>query len=176
MILKIVRFFVLLSVMTFFAGFLVYCISHSENVSTTKYVFSTKETVRYRFPTHINDLVMDRSVATTSEVFVVVLEPGGAPPLHKHNDTEQIFYILEGSGTLVIGKDNRTFRVNPGDVVRIPPAEWHKIIADDVMKYLSIDCFVGGRPESEPTWESHVKVLCKEQGWDFSTVKEIKNK
>jgi mannose-6-phosphate isomerase-like protein (cupin superfamily) len=175
MIFKTSKIVILISVMILFAVLMVYCIGQSENPSTTKYVFSTKETVRYRFPTHINDLVMDRADAKTSEVFIVVLEPGGAPPLHKHDDTEQIFYVLEGTGTLVIGKDSRTFRVNPGDVVRIPPTEWHQIIADDIMKYLSIDCFVEGRPEAEPTWESHVKVLCQEQGWDFSKVKETKN-
>ena len=45
-----------------------------------RFVFSTAEVKRYRFPTHINDLVVDRADAQTSEVFVVVLEPGEAPP------------------------------------------------------------------------------------------------
>ncbi len=153
-------------------GIVAYHFGQSAGVATDRYVFSTKETVRYRFPTHINDLVMDRAYAQTSEVFIVVLEPGGAPPLHKHDDTEQIFYILQGTGTLMIGKDSLTYPVIPGDVVRIPPTEWHRIVADDVMRYLSIDCFVCGRPEAEPTWDSHVEVLCREQGWDFSTVKE----
>ena len=26
----------------------------------TRYVFSTAETIRYRYPTHVNDLVIDR--------------------------------------------------------------------------------------------------------------------
>lgn len=41
-----------------------------------QYVFSTQNTTRYRFPTHVNDLVMDRADAETSDVFIVVLEPG----------------------------------------------------------------------------------------------------
>ncbi len=32
------------------------------------YKFTTEKPKRYRFPTHINDLVMDRSEATASEV------------------------------------------------------------------------------------------------------------
>ena len=64
----------------------------------TRYVFSTADTIRYRYPTHVNDLVLDRTEATTTEVFIVVLEPGEAPPLHQHDDAEQIFYIMEGSG------------------------------------------------------------------------------
>ncbi len=33
----------------------------------TKYVFSTTETTCYRFPTHTNNLVMDRSDAESAE-------------------------------------------------------------------------------------------------------------
>jgi mannose-6-phosphate isomerase-like protein (cupin superfamily) len=143
-------------------------------MSRTKYVFSTSDTVRYRFPTHTNDLVMDRSEAETSEAFVVVLEPGEAPPLHVHHDTEQIFYILEGSGVLQIGEDEaQQYRVAPGDLVRIPPHALHLIRCDgqQPLTYLSIDCFVGGRPTDEPTWESHVRVICEQNGWDFDQVR-----
>lgn len=70
-----------------------------------KYVFSTGHTTRYAFPTHVNDLVMDRSEAVFSEAFMVIIEPGMAPPLHKHDDTEHVFYKLEGRGTLQIGQD-----------------------------------------------------------------------
>ena len=52
-----------------------------------KHVFSTKETIRYKFPTHINDLVMDRADASAAEVFIVIIENGMSTPLHKHDDT-----------------------------------------------------------------------------------------
>lgn len=142
-----------------------------------KYVFPTTDLVRYAFPTHINDLVMDRSNARFSEVFFVIIEPEKGPPLHRHNDTEQIFYLLEGSGTLIIGKEpSKKLRVSPGDVVRIPVGEWHTIIADEGenIKYLAIDCFGEIRNVDEPTWDSHVRVLCKEQGWDYDSVVQKK--
>ncbi|MCK5137119.1 MAG: cupin domain-containing protein [Bacteroidales bacterium] len=148
--------------------------AQEKKVKNENYVFSTTDLVRYKFPTHINDLVMDRSEATFSEVFIVIIEPEKAPPLHVHNDTEQIFYVLEGKGTLTIGKDKQiNQRVAPGDIIRIPVGAWHSIKADSdaVLKYLAIDCFGSIRNEDEPTWESHVKVLCKEQGWDFSKVR-----
>jgi mannose-6-phosphate isomerase-like protein (cupin superfamily) len=147
----------------------------SKFLNQMKYVFSTADLTRYQFPTHINDLVMDRSEASFSEVFIVVIEPGKAPPLHVHNDTEQIFYVLEGSGVLTIGKEEpQNLPVSPGDIVRIPVGEWHSIEADTgtVLKYLAIDCFGSIRNEDEPTWDSHVKVLCKEQGWDYLSVKK----
>lgn len=142
----------------------------------SQYVFSTNQTTRYRFPTHVNDLVMDRAKAETSEVFIVVLEPGEAPPLHAHHDTEQIFYVLEGKGLLQIGQGAERYPVNPGDVVRIPPHTYHRIFCDggQPLRYLSVDCFVGGKPGAEPTWDSHVREICKLNGWDFDQVKNQK--
>ena len=87
-----------------------------------RYVFSTTDTTVYRFPTHVNELVLDRSESTVTEVFIVVLEPGEAPPLHKHPDTEQVFFLLQGEGELRVGPEGaERQRVAPGDVVRDSP-------------------------------------------------------
>jgi len=139
----------------------------------TRYVFSTAETIHYRYPTHVNDLVLDRAEAATTEVFVVVLEPGEAPPLHQHEDAEQIFYVLDGTGVLTIGEAAEQFGVKPGDVVRIPPGTLHSIKCDGpgTLRYLSVDAFVGEKDPSEPTWDAHVKALCARFGWDFDQVK-----
>jgi len=141
-----------------------------------QYVFSTrkKKTIRYRFPTHTNLLVMDRSQAEAAEAFLVVLEPKEAPPLHVHDDTEQVFYVVRGEGTLYIGAgDAERFPVKRGDLVRIPPHTQHRIRASakDRLVYLSVDCFPGGRPKDEPTWESHVRGVCQLNGWDFDKVR-----
>ncbi len=137
-----------------------------------QYVFPTSRIRHYRFPTHVNDLVMDRADAATSEVFLVVLEPGEAPPLHRHDDTEQIFYVVDGEGLLTIGDEREEFNVRPSDVVRIPPGVFHSIkcTGKKTLRYLSVDCFVGGRPKGEPTWDSHVKILCRQQGWNYDEV------
>ncbi len=101
------------------------------------------------------------------------MEPGESPPLHTHHDTEQIFYVLEGAGTLYIGENQHPFAVQPGDVVRIPPQTFHRIQCEgnQPLRYLSVDCFVGGRPPDEPTWESHVRAVCAQNGWEFNSVK-----
>ena len=140
----------------------------------SKFVFSTQETVHYRFPTHVNDLVMDRADAESSEVFIVVLEPGEAPPLHVHHDAEQIFHVMEGTGRLEIGEELKSYDVNPGDVVRIPPHTFHRIhcTSPKALRYLSVDCFVGGKPKDEPTWDSHVREICKLNGWDYAQVRK----
>ena len=60
-----------------------------------QYVFESEgKIIRYRFPTHINDLIIPREESTCAEVFMVVLDENEAPPLHKHDDAEQIFYMI----------------------------------------------------------------------------------
>lgn len=137
-----------------------------------QYVFPISQSKHYRFPTHVNDLVMDRSQAQTSEVFVVVLAPGEAPPRHKHDDTEQVFFVMNGAGRLWIEGEPQEFPVRPGDVVRVPPKTYHRIFCEgsEPLRYLSIDCFTAGRPTAEPTWDSHIRVMCKEQGFDYDKV------
>lgn len=149
-----------------------------QTMEQTRYVFNTRNTLHYRFPTHTNNLVMDRSEAATSEAFLVVLEPGEAPPLHVHHDTEQIFYLLQGTGTLFIGDDQQKYQVAPGDLVRIPPHTLHRILCNgqESLVYLSVDCFINGRPLDEPTWESHVRAMCILNGWNFEEILANKNK
>ncbi len=142
--------------------------------ASTRYVFSTADTIRYRFPTHTNLLIMDRAESATSEAFWVVLEPNEAPPLHVHPDAEQLFYVTEGAAVLRIGPDGSTvLDVRAGDLVRIPPGTYHSVKAagNDRVVYLSFDCFIAGKPETEPTWESHVRVLCAENNWSFEGVR-----
>lgn len=138
------------------------------------YVFSTTQTRRYRFPTHINKLVMDRTEAAGSEVFIVELAPGEAPPRHRHDDMEQIFYILTGQGRLLIGENGEEYPISPGDVVRIPLATLHTVhcLGQATLCYLAVDCFPGGRPETEPSWDVHIQNVCDQQGWDYNHIVE----
>lgn len=137
-----------------------------------QYVFPETNLKRYRFPTHTNDLVMCRSQAGSSEVFFVILEPGEAPPMHKHDDTEQIFFILEGQGRLEAGTPPESFQVKPGDTVRIPVGTWHRIHNEGTqnLRYFAVDCFPGGRPEDEPTWDIHARANCDLFKWDYAQV------
>jgi quercetin dioxygenase-like cupin family protein len=119
----------------------------------------------------VNDLVFDRSEARCSEAFVVVLAPGQSPPRHKHDDTEQVFHVLEGRGTLTVGDDAAGHVVAPGDVVLIPPGTWHAIRAEGgPMRYLAVDCFVSDRAREEPTWDEHARAMCARNGWDYEKV------
>ena len=141
----------------------------------TQYVFDTRHPIRYRFPTHTNDLIMDRADGAASEAFYVILEPGEAPPLHVHEDAEQVFYVLEGEATMSVGRDQaETVKLRAGDFVRTPPGTPHAVRATGTTRfvYLSIDCFTAGPPAAEPTWESHVRAMCTEHDWNFDEVRQ----
>ncbi|HNT34684.1 MAG TPA: cupin domain-containing protein [bacterium] len=139
-----------------------------------QYVYKTENLKRYRFPTHINDIVIDRSESRCSEVFVVVVEPHKGTHLHKHEDTEQVFYVLSGNGRLEIGQEKAPHTIEPGDVIRVPLSTWHSVhcVGERDLVYLAIDCFDGGRPNAEPTWDAHVRVMCQQQGWEYDKVVE----
>jgi mannose-6-phosphate isomerase-like protein (cupin superfamily) len=140
----------------------------------TQYVFDARDVIRYRFPTHTNDLIMDRRDASASEAFFVVLEPGEAPPIHVHDDAEQVFFILEGEGELGVGPDaGEKHPLKVGDFVRTPPGVAHSVRCTGASRlvYLSIDCFTAGPPSEEPSWDSHVHTMCETNGWDFDAVR-----
>lgn len=102
----------------------------------------------------------------------MVLEPGEAPPLHKHDDTEQIFHILQGRGRLEAGEPLQSSDVKVGDTVRIPVGTWHRIHneGDEALRYFAVDCFPNGRPTDEPTWDIHARANCEKFGWDYQQV------
>ena len=137
-----------------------------------RYVFDTDGCKRYRFPTHINDLVIDRKESAVSEAFVVIVESGMEVRHHKHEDMEQLFYILEGKGILMIGVRKTRYTIEPNQMVRIPPGTLHSVrpVGKTPIRYLSIDCFLSSEKGNEPTWEHHVGIVCKEQGYRFEEV------
>ncbi len=56
------------------------------------------------------------------------LAPGQATERHYHRQAEEIYFLLEGSGTMEV--DGEESRVGPGDAVLIPPNSWHRICAE----------------------------------------------
>jgi mannose-6-phosphate isomerase-like protein (cupin superfamily) len=57
------------------------------------------------------------------------LEPGQATERHYHAETEEIYYLVEGSGEMELDGDRRS--VAPGDAILIPPGAWHQITAGE---------------------------------------------
>jgi mannose-6-phosphate isomerase-like protein (cupin superfamily) len=70
---------------------------------------------------------MDR---TTSEIercslAEEVLPPGASVGLHFHRETEEIYYVIAGNGTMRVG--NECAEVGPGDAILIPRDQPHSL-------------------------------------------------
>ena len=72
----------------------------------------------------------------------ITILPAGkcAFPFHRHHANEEMFFILEGKGTLRYGE--KTFPLREGDVVACPPGSGggHQIInsSEDELRYLAV--------------------------------------
>ena len=85
--------------------------------------FVTKDgsTIRELLGLPTSALVRNQSLAEAT------LGPGQATERHYHRESEEIYFVLEGGGTMELDGERR--QVGPGDAVLIPPGAWHTIAA-----------------------------------------------
>jgi mannose-6-phosphate isomerase-like protein (cupin superfamily) len=82
--------------------------------------FTTKDGSEVReLLAHRNSCIRKQSLAEAR------LPPGARTTPHYHPATEEIYYILEGTGRMTIGEDTKD--VMPGDAIAIPPGQIHTI-------------------------------------------------
>lgn len=62
------------------------------------------------------------------------VDPGAATQRHYHRQSEEIYFIQEGRGTIEIDGDSR--EIGPGDAVLIPVGAWHTILATEALRFL----------------------------------------
>jgi mannose-6-phosphate isomerase-like protein (cupin superfamily) len=74
--------------------------------------------------------LLDRSNAPVAHQSLAeaTLGPGESTTRHHHRVAEEIYYLLEGAGTMEL--DGEARRVAAGDAVLIPPGARHRITAD----------------------------------------------
>ena len=81
---------------------------------TTKDGSEIRELLAYR-----NSCIQNQSLAEAR------LPPGASTTGHHHVTTEEIYYVLEGEGTMQI--DDQQCPVRSGDAIAIPPGAYHQI-------------------------------------------------
>ncbi len=59
---------------------------------------------------------------------------GGETERHWHKDSEEFYFILEGSGLMEIAEETRD--VGVGDAILIPAGAWHQIVASKELRFL----------------------------------------
>jgi mannose-6-phosphate isomerase-like protein (cupin superfamily) len=83
--------------------------------------FTTKDGSEIReLLAHRNSCIAKQSLAEAR------LPPQARTTPHYHPLTEEIYYILEGTGRMTIGDETRA--VGPGDAIAIPPRAVHTIL------------------------------------------------
>jgi uncharacterized cupin superfamily protein len=101
-------------------------------------VVSLSDVDPVRFPGTESRMLGRAGGAVEAGLNHVSLSPdGGGAPRHCHALEEELFYVLEGSGTLRLGEERRSVRA--GDVIARPPSTGvsHSLIAgDDGLVYL----------------------------------------
>jgi mannose-6-phosphate isomerase-like protein (cupin superfamily) len=75
-----------------------------------------------------NSPVENQSLAEAS------LPAGRATDRHYHRLSEELYFILEGEGTMEV--DGEEKRVGPGEAILIPPGAWHQITAVRNLRFL----------------------------------------
>ena len=85
--------------------------------------FTTKDgsTIRELLGLPTSPLVRNQSLAEAT------LEPGQATERHYHGESEEIYFLLEGGGTMELDGEMR--EVGPGDAILIPPGARHTLRA-----------------------------------------------
>jgi mannose-6-phosphate isomerase-like protein (cupin superfamily) len=82
--------------------------------------FTTKDGSEIReLLAHRNSCIRNQTLAEAR------LPPDASTTPHRHEKTEEIYYILEGTGRMRIGTETAT--VVPGDAIAIPPGSLHQI-------------------------------------------------
>jgi mannose-6-phosphate isomerase-like protein (cupin superfamily) len=74
-----------------------------------------------------NEKMKKNNLFTTERMFcdVYCLEPGQSQKAHAHADSDKVYYVLEGSGRISIGDEER--EVGPGTAILAPAALAHGV-------------------------------------------------
>jgi len=83
-------------------------------------------------------------------VWDTTLPPGTILQPHLHPDAEEVYYILEGRGRIMVGDETRT--VTPGHLIYIPPGQPHTIHALGVqpLRWITVAIHIGAQPPQPP--------------------------
>ncbi|MCS7237612.1 MAG: cupin domain-containing protein [Thermoguttaceae bacterium] len=96
-------------------------------VFVTKDGSEIRELLAYR-----NSVIRNQSLAEAR------LRPGQSTIPHRHLKTEEIYFILEGTGLMQVEDELRAVR--PGDAIAIPPGAFHQITNTGVEELRFLCC------------------------------------
>ena len=109
-------------------------------------------------------VLLDRSETALTEIGINEWKLDGPP--HKHNDKDQIFYILSGNGVIKLGSEEHA--VKPGYLIYVPAGLVHQSITKSSVPlcYVLYNIFNDSQKEGHSTFAEHiekVKMIRKQQ-------------
>jgi len=114
---------------------------HIHNIARVP-AFTTKDGSEIReLLAHRNSCIQKQSLAEAC------LPPGASTTPHYHPLTEEIYYILEGTGRMTIGGESCD--VEPGDAIAIPPGAIHTITTTSQTPLRFLCCCAPGYEHSD---------------------------
>jgi len=101
-----------------------------------------------------NNLGLEDSTVRFLGIWDTTLENSAAITPHLHEDVEEVYYVIEGTGRITIGDEEKN--VTAGDVIYIPPRKIHTLIQSGVkpLRFItvSIDLSEAARHGAAPTY------------------------
>jgi mannose-6-phosphate isomerase-like protein (cupin superfamily) len=102
----------------------------------------------------IRELAASRnSCARQLSLAEAILPPGEALVEHFHRTSEELYYLLRGTGTVILDGEDRA--VGPGDAVVIPTGCRHTLVNDGTEDIVLLACCA-------PEWRADDQVLLDE--------------
>jgi mannose-6-phosphate isomerase-like protein (cupin superfamily) len=100
--------------------------------------------------------LVDRSETQSTEVGWNRWREGLEGPPHNHAAKEQIFYVTDGEGTVVVGPVR--YKVQPGSLVYVPPTVVHQTIVtgDAPLSYFPFNAFLDATKEGHASFADHI--------------------
>ncbi|MFU8861781.1 MAG: cupin domain-containing protein [Cyclonatronaceae bacterium] len=102
-------------------------------------------------------VLLDRSESGLTEIGYNKWSPNQDGPPHKHPDKDQVFYIHDGVGDVVLG--GKKHSVKPGDLVYVPSGLLHQTITTTPrpLCYVLFNVFNDASKEGHLTFADHIE-------------------
>jgi len=101
-------------------------------------------------------VLVDRSETQFTEVGWNRWRKGLEGPPHSHEAKEQIFYVTDGEGIVVVGPAR--YAVKPGSLVYVPPTVVHQtiVMGDAPLSYFLFNAFLDASKEGHASFADHI--------------------
>ncbi len=137
---------------------IVLCLGHGLAVAGEGQVVRAGSAQTFRSPDGMAtfELLLEPPTGSASYLGRAVFQPGARSPVHQHPESEELVYVLSGSGTMTLG--DATLAVEVGMALRIPAGAPHSFTVGCEEPMEIVQVYSPGGPEQRfRAWEHQTK-------------------